>query len=390
MDLDVKQLTIAIKSIAEEKNLSEENVNEIIKSAMIAAYHKDFGESENEIKVNINLNKGEIDLLIQKEVANELTNNYQISIDDAKNILPTSKIGDLIFVPESVQKFGRVAAQIAKQVILQKLREEEKEVIFSEFEHKIGTIVNANVSRIENGLIKVDLGKAQGIMPRSEQIQNEHLYPGQRIKVLIKEISKDNRGPQLIVSRASSDFILKLFANEVPELESGAVKVQGIAREAGVRTKIAVSSDIHGIDPVGTFVGGHGIRVNAVMSEVGEQEKIDILVYSADIKEFIKNALSPTQINKIELNNKDKTAKIFVNEDQLSIAIGKGGQNVRLASKLVGLEIDIIKSERNDSSEQANKIPDENEKLTQKPVIPKLKKKTDLENSLLEAIESQD
>ena len=216
-------------------------------------------------------------------------------------------------------------------------------------------------------------------MPRSEQIQGEYLYPGQRIKVLIKNYDKDARGPQLIVSRGSTEFIQKLFENEVPEMESKAVEIKAIAREAGIRTKIAVSSNVHGVDPVGTFVGGHGIRVNAVMSEVGEQEKIDILVYSPELKELVQNALSPTQINKIEIDQKTKNIKVYVNEDQLSVAIGKNGQNVRLASKLVGYEIDIIN--------QNNK--EDIEPKTQGSV-PKLKKKTELESSLLDAIEKQD
>ncbi len=380
MDLDIKQLAVAIRSIAEEKNLDEDVVKDILEQAIIAAYKKDFGDNDQEIKVIFNPNTGDIKIIVNKEVVDNVEDPaYQISLSDAKNIQKDIKSGEFVNVNENISRFGRVAAQTAKQVILQRLREAEKEILFSEFEHKLGTIANGNVSRIENGLVKIDLGRVQAIMPRSEQIQGEYLYPGQRVKVLVKSIEKDVRGPQLVVSRGSVEFIQKLFENEVPEMESKAVEIKAIAREAGVRTKIAVKSNVHGVDPVGTFVGGHGIRVNAVMSEIGEQEKIDILVFSDDIKELVQNALSPTQINKIEIDQKSKNIKVYVNDDQLSIAIGKGGQNVRLASKLVGYEMDIIDDTKNKAT-----VPEP------KPITPKLKKKSDLESSLLDAINEQD
>ena len=380
MDLDIKQLAVAIRSIAEEKNLDEDVVKDILEQAIIAAYKKDFGDNDQEIKVIFNPNTGDIKIIVNKEVVDNVENPaYQISLSDAKNIQKDVKSGEFVNVNENISQFGRVAAQTVKQVILQRLREAEKEILFSEFEHKLGSIANGNVSRIENGLVKIDLGRVQAIMPRSEQIQGEYLYPGQRVKVLVKSIEKDVRGPQLVVSRGSVEFIQKLFENEVPEMDSNAVEIKAIAREAGVRTKIAVKSNVHGVDPVGTFVGGHGIRVNAVMSEIGEQEKIDILVFSEDIKELVQNALSPTQINKIEIDQKSKNIKVYVNDDQLSIAIGKGGQNVRLASKLVGYEMDIIDDTKNKVA-----VPES------KPITPKLKKKSDLESSLLEAINEQD
>ena len=377
MDLDIKQLVVAIKSIAEEKNLPEDSVKEVVEQALAAAYRRDYGDRDQEVRIELNLNNGDVDVYVTKDVVESVEEDkgaYEISLSDAQKIKKDIKIGDQLEIKDHINKFGRVAAQTAKQVILQKLREAEREIIFSEYEDKIGTVVNANISRVEGNILRVDLGRAQAIMPRSEQIQGEHYYPGQRVKVYLKEIEKGPRGPQIIASRGSTEFIEKLFRNEVPEMESNAVEIKAIAREGGVRSKIAVKSNVQGVDAVGTFVGGHGIRVNAVMSEVGEQEKIDIIVFSEDPKEYISNALSPTKINKVIIDEANKRAEVFVDEDQLSVAIGRAGQNVRLASKLTGYEIDVKQDKKEDT-------------VTEKPKTTKLKKKSELENSLLEAIE---
>jgi len=216
-------------------------------------------------------------------------------------------------------------------------------------------------------------------MPRSEQIQGERYYPGQRLKVYLKDVERGPRGPQLVVSRGSVQFIEWLFRAEVPEMDNGAVEIKGIAREAGVRTKLAVNSTVPGVDPVGTFVGGHGTRVNAVMSEIGEQEKIDIIVWDQNPAAYITNALSPTKVNRVEIHEDSKKAGVYVDEDQLSIAIGKSGQNVRLASKLTGYDIDIVADKP--AEPEAETVVE-----SAKPVQ-KLKKKEQLESSLLEAIE---
>ena len=281
-----------------------------------------------------------------------------------------------------------MAAQTAKQVILQRLREAEREIVMAEYEDKIGTVINATVSRVEANIVRVDLGKAQGIMPRSEQIQGERYYPGQRLKVYLKDVERDFRGPQLVVSRGNTQFIEWLFRGEVPEMEGGAVEIKGIAREAGVRTKLAVASTVPGVDPVGTFVGGHGTRVNAVVGEVGEQEKIDIIVWAEDPINYITNALSPTKVAKVDIDEGKKKAVVSVPEDNLSIAIGKSGQNVRLASKLTGYELDIEAEKLLPANEKPEVEVDEPKvKAETKPVAPKIKKKTELENNLLEAIE---
>jgi N utilization substance protein A len=378
MDLDIKQLTMAVKAIAEEKNLPEEVVQEVVEQALAAAYRRDYGEREQEVRVSMNPKNGDVDAFVSKEVVERVGDeHFEITVDEAKKLKKDAKIGDMVEIHEKVENFGRVAAQTAKQVILQRLREAEREIIMNEYEDKIGTVINGIVSRVEGRIVRVDLGKAQGIMPMSEQIQGERYYPGQRLKVFLKDVERGFRGPQLVVSRGNTQFIEWLFRAEVPEMESGAVEIKGISREAGVRSKIAVSSTVPGVDPVGTFVGGHGTRVNAVMSEVGEQEKIDIVVWAEDTVTYITNALSPTQVSRVVIDQENNKAKVFVPEDQLSIAIGKSGQNVRLASKLTGYDLDIL-------ADQQEAAP---ATIEAKPVVQKLKKKEQLESSLLEAIE---
>lgn len=383
MELDMKGLALAVKTIAEEKNLPEETVQEVVEQALAAAYRRDYGDREQEVRVSMNLNSGDVDAYVSKEVVEKVEDpHFEIDLSQAQVIRKNAKIGETVEIHEKVTDFGRVAAQTAKQVILQRLREAEREIVLAEYEDKIGTVINGIVSRVEGRIVRVELGKAQGIMPASEQIQGERYFPGQRIKVFLKDVERGFRGPQLVVSRGSNEFIEWLFRGEVPEMENGAVEIKGIAREAGVRSKIAVHSTVPGVDPVGTFVGGHGTRVNAVVSEIGEQEKIDIVVWNEEIKQYIMNALSPTQVTKVTINEGDKKATVVVPEDQLSIAIGKSGQNVRLASKLTGYDLDItsegVKKPAEEPAQEAEAAP---------VAVPKLKKKEQLESSLLEAIE---
>lgn len=387
MDLDMKQLAVALRTIAEEKNLPEETVKEVVEQALAAAYRRDYGDREQEIRVTMNLNTGEVDAYIAKEIVENVQNDtFEISLADAQARKKDAKLGETIEVHQKADSFGRVAAQTAKQVILQRLREAEREIVMAEYEDKIGTVINATVSRVEGNICRIDLGKAQGIMPRSEQIQGERYYPGQRLKVFLKDVERGFRGPQLVVSRGNKEFIEWLFRGEVPEMESGAVEIKGIAREAGVRSKIAVASNVPGVDPVGTFVGGHGTRVNAVVSEVGEQEKIDIIVWAENPVEYITQALSPTKVQKVEIDQKNQKARVIVPEDQLSIAIGKNGQNVRLASKLTGYELDIESDKTTQSEDNSVDVAAKVE-TKELPKKPQLKKKNELESSLLEAIE---
>jgi len=368
-ELNLKQLTLAVRTIAEEKNLPEDVVMSVIEQAIAAAWRRDNGERDQEVRGEFNVNKGTATVYVGREVVDVVGSDaHEISLEDARKVKKDAELGDIIEESHEVTSFGRVAAQTAKQVVLQRLREAEREVVLGEYEDKIGTVVNGTVQRVEPRVIRIEIGKANGIIPQSEQIQGEYYSVGARIKVFIKDIERDNRGPQLILSRGNEEFIEYLFRQEVPELESGAVEIKKIAREAGRRTKLAVASTVPGVDPVGTFVGGHGTRVQAVMNEVGDQEKIDIVTFDENIEQFIKNALSPAEISKVEIKEADKRATVYVNEDQQSIAIGRGGQNVRLASRLTGYELDI---------EQA---------VASKPAAEKAPKKN-IEDSLLSAVE---
>ena len=341
-DLNIKQLTLAVRTIAEEKNLPEDTVMSVIEQAIAAAWRRDNGERDQEVRAELNVNDGTAKVFVAREVVEVVGSDaVEISLDDAKKVKKDAAIGDTIEDSYEVTSFGRVAAQTAKQVVLQRLREAEREVVLAEYEDKIGTVVTGTVQRVEPRVIRVELGKATGIIPQSEQIQGEFYSIGSRIKVFIKDIERDNRGPQLILSRGNEAFVEYLFRQEVPEMETGAVEIKAIAREAGRRTKLAVVSAVPGVDPVGTFVGGHGTRVQAVMNEIGDQEKIDIITFDESSEQFIRNALSPAEVAKVEIDEKEKHAKVFVNEDQQSIAIGRGGQNVRLASRLTGYELDI-------------------------------------------------
>lgn len=370
-DLNIKQLTLAVRTIAEEKNLPEETVLSVIEQAIAAAWRRDNGERDQEVRAELNINDGTAVVFVAREVVELVgSDSVEISLEDAKKIKKDAAIGDIIEESHEVTSFGRVAAQTAKQVVLQRLREAEREVVLAEYEDKIGTVVTGTVQRVEPRVIRVELGKATGIIPQSEQIQGEYYSIGSRIKVFIKDIERDNRGPQLILSRANEAFVEYLFRQEVPEMESGAVEIKAIAREAGRRTKLAVASTVPGVDPVGTFVGGHGTRVQAVMNEIGDQEKIDIVTFDENAEQFIRNALSPAEVAKVEINEQEKRAKVFVAEDQQSIAIGRGGQNVRLASRLTGYELDIETA-----------VPES--KTEPKP-------KKNIEDSLFNAIEESD
>lgn len=341
-DINVKQLTLAVRTIAEEKNLPEETVMAVIEQAIAAAWRRDNGERDQEVRAELNTVDGTANVFVSREVVEEVgSESVEISLEDARKVKPDAEIGDSIEEKHEVVSFGRVAAQTAKQVVLQRLREAEREVVLEEYEDKIGTIVTGTVQRVEPRVIRVELGKATGIIPQSEQIQGEFYSIGSRIKVFIKDIERDNRGPQLILSRGNEAFVEHLFRQEVPEMETGAVEIKAIAREAGRRTKLAVRSNVPGVDPVGTFVGGHGTRVQAVMNEIGDQEKIDIITFDEGSEQFIRNALSPAEVSSVVIDEAAKRAKVFVAEDQQSIAIGRGGQNVRLASRLTGYELDI-------------------------------------------------
>ena len=303
---------MATKKSKAEKTVPVEKVQEIVEQALAAAYRKDYGDREQEVEVKVNLNTGDVDVYVTKDIVERVDDALiQIGLSEAQAMRKNAKIGETIQIHEDIHNFGRVAAQTAKQVILQRLREAEREIIMNEYDDKIGTVLNGIVSRIEGRLVRIDLGKAQGILPNSEQIQGEHYYPGQRLKVFLKDVERGPRGPQLVLSRGNTDFVEWLFRAEVPEMENGAVEIKAIAREAGVRSKIAVSSTVPGVDPVGTFVGGHGTRVNAVMSEIGEQEKIDIIVFDEILDRAMDNA-GIDEFMKIMWDDLGKDSNVFV------------------------------------------------------------------------------
>jgi len=313
------EFSAAINQLAAERGVSPEAIIDGVKQALAAAYRKDYGvpvpevaegeEIKDDIEVSLNLETGEARI-----------------VKDGKDVTPAG--------------FGRIATQTAKQVILQKIREEEKDAIRIEFKGKEKSIVSGYVFRVDKGVVFIDLGRTQGILPPPEQITGEQYRTGQRIKALVKEVQEGTRGPEVLLSRTDPDFVKELFALEVPEISQGVVKVEAIAREAGRRTKMAVSSSEERIDPVGSCVGQKGVRVQAVTRELGE-EKVDIIPYSADDETFVASALSPAKVLEVKLKPKTRSAQVGVPEDQLSLAIGKEGQNVRLAAKLTGWRIDI-------------------------------------------------
>ena len=370
--LDLKQMTAMVDIIAEEKGLPRETVLSVIEQAIAAAWRKDNGDRDMNVRASLNTTNGTADVFLTRTVIEDglaYNPSTEIPLEDALKIDPNAKIDETVEEKFPVKSFGRVAAGTAKQVVIQRLREAENTAVLSAFEDKIGSIITGSVSRIEPKVVRIDLGRGTGIMPRSEQIDGERYNVGERIKVIIKKIDHSERGSELILSRGSAEFIEGLFRQEVPELDNKTVEIKGIAREAGRRTKIAVTSSVPGIDPVGTFVGTRGIRVTAVMNEIGDREKIDIINWSENPSEYIREALSPAEVIKIEIDEKDnkKHAKVYVSEDQQSIAIGKQGQNVRLASKLTGYEIDIELMK-----------------------APKKKKKQNVEDSLLSALEESE
>jgi N utilization substance protein A len=369
------QFLSAIEQICEEKGISKDMVLDAIEAAIIAAYKKDFGDKEQEVRVELNPDNGEATIFVTKEVVENVEDPMiQLTLANAKKVKKDATMGDMIEIKEDNKDFGRVAAQTAKQVIVQRIREAERDVVFSEFSDKEGLIINATVQRFENGNTYIDLGKATGVMFPSDQIPNEKYYPGQKIKVYVVRVEQTNRGPQIVVSRSHPDMVRRLFEMEVPEIANGTVEIAGIAREAGARTKISVKSNAEGVDPVGTFVGGRGTRVQAVMGELGE-EKIDIIAYSENPAEYITNALSPTKVINVKIDEENKKALVKVPEDQLSLAIGKSGQNVRLAAKLTGWNVDI------DGADDAG-IEATAEEVEEKP---KPKKAGDLEDALIAA-----
>jgi len=389
--MDIKSFASAVAQIAEEKGISLEKVWESIEMAIAAAYKKDYGKKGQIIKAKLDPKSGEVKFWQVKQVVDksmiyseeelEKLKDYHppttlpaegeapekemkkvrfnpekhIMIEEAKKIKPKIKAeGELEIVLETKGDYGRIAAQTAKQVILQKIREAERDAIFNDYKGKEGEIISGIVQRIEGKNIFFDIGKTLGILPREEQIPGEFYRPGQRLKIFVLKVEETPKGPVVFLSRAYPKLISKLFELEVPEISQGTVQIKSIAREAGSRSKIAVASTVEGVDPIGSTVGQKGTRVLAVIAELGG-EKIDIIEWSENPEKYIANSLSPAKVLEVKIMPKNK-ALCLVPEDQLSLAIGKDGQNVRLAAKLTGWKIDVRSPERVEEVEKVEKV----------------------------------
>ena len=375
---DLKTIKRAVEQVAEEKSIDPEKVIEAIESSIAAAYKKEYEKKGEIVRAKFDLKTGDLKFWQVKTAEDETTvriveepayaaalpasqaalpagqagmageeellprynSDRHILLEEAKKIKKDVKLGDELEFPlETREDFGRIAAQTAKQVILQKLREAERESVLTEFQNKEGEVISGLVQRFDRGNVYVDLGRATGIMFDNEAIPGEHYRMGERLKFYILAVQEEARVPGIILSRSHPKFVSKLFAVEVPEIADGVIEIKAIAREPGSRTKIAVNSNAEGVDPVGSMVGQRGTRVMAVSNELGN-EKIDIIEWSEDPAKFLENALSPAKVRQVEILPR-REARAFVADDQLSLAIGKGGQNVRLAAKLTGWKIDV-------------------------------------------------
>ncbi len=332
---------LAITQLSAEKNLPKEIVLRAVEAALVSAYKKDNFTANQDISVKINPNTGGVKVWAQKTVVEHpLDHHRELSLDEALQIKSDAQLGDTIEVEATPRNAGRIAAQTAKQVILQRLHEAEHSAIFEEYSDKEGEVFTGLVRRIEPRQIFIDLGRTEAILPAAEQVHNERYRVGQRLKVCLLEVIQTNRGPRVLVSRSHPNLLRRLFELEVPEVLNGAVELKSIAREAGYRSKVAVAARQEGIDPVGCCVGLRGIRIQNIVNELNG-EKIDVVMWHPDRSAFITNALSPAQVLSVTVNDEEETTTVVVPDNQLSLAIGKEGQNVRLAAKLIGLRIDI-------------------------------------------------
>jgi len=346
----------AIDELCDEKGLNRDVIIETVEAALAAAYRKDYGKPKQLIRAKLDTETGRTEMYrVFEIVENEeelKEKERQVTLEEAKKKDKKAEVGgEIVELLPHKEEFGRIAAQTAKQVIIQRIREAERNMVFSEYKDREGEIVNATVQQIDGRNVIVSLGKANGILYPSEQVRNERYYPGQRIKVYIKEVGETPRGPQVVISRSDEGLILGLFEIEVPEIANASVEIKSIAREPGSRTKTAVIANEEKIDPVGSCVGQRGSRVQAILDEIGE-EKIDIVLWDEDVEQFIINALSPAKTVEVAISSRENKATVYVNKENLSLAIGKGGQNVRLASKLTGWGIDVKLAEGTESSNE--------------------------------------
>ncbi len=338
--IDMKALLKAMEEIEKTENISKEFLLDALEVALEAAY-KEHYETEEDVKIVIDEKKGILNLVVEKKVVEKVEDIVkEISLDEAKKHDKKAKLDDIIEVVIKPKDFGRIAVQKGKQIIIQKLREEEKDIRFEEYNAKVGEIILGNVQKIGNAVI-LDLGKLEGIMPKKEQSPTEEYYVNQKLRVYVQAVNKNDKGEvQVIVSRTNPDFVRKLFEYEIPEIAEGLIEIKSVARDAGSRSKIAVYSMNENIDPVGSCVGQKGIRIQNIINELSG-EKIDVVEWNEDPATYIGSALLPAEILAIDIHEEETFAQVIVPDDQLSLAIGKGGQNVRLAANLTFWKIDI-------------------------------------------------
>ncbi len=334
------ELLDALTLLEKEKGISRDVIIEAIEAALVSAYRRNFNQAQN-VRIDLNLGNGTMRVFARKEVVDEVFDpRLEISAEDAQKINPNYQVEDVVEMEVTPKDFGRIAAQTAKQVVTQRVREAERGIIYSEFIDREEDIMTGIVQRTDPKFIYVSLGKIEAILPANEQMPNERYQPHDRIKVFITKVEKTTKGPQIFVSRTHPGLLKRLFEIEVPEIYDGTVEIKSVAREAGDRSKISVHSDNEEVDPVGSCVGPKGTRVQAIVNEL-KGEKIDIVKWSSDPVVFVANALSPSKVLDVIVNEDDKATTVVVPDYQLSLAIGKRGQNARLAAKLTGWKIDI-------------------------------------------------
>ena len=336
-----KEFIQAIEDLEKERHISKDILIEAIESALVSAYKKNYGTSQN-VRVDIDQETGDINVYMRMDVVEEIEDELtQLSLEEAREIDPRYEVGDIVEYQVTPRDFGRIAAQTAKQVVVQRIREAERGMIFDDFITRQGEIVTGTVQRISNETLFVNIGRTEGILSANEQVPGERYQVNDRLKVYIMDVKKTNKGPQVFLSRSHPGLVKRLFELEVPEIEDGTVEIRGIAREAGSRTKMAVYTEYENVDPVGSCVGTRGARVQAIVDEL-HGEKIDIIPWSEDPEQLISNVLSPAKVEKVIIDEaEEKIATVVVPDYQLSLAIGKEGQNVRLAARVSGWKIDI-------------------------------------------------
>ncbi|MCL2540663.1 MAG: transcription termination factor NusA [Firmicutes bacterium] len=350
--INSKDFFIALDLLEKEKKINKEYFIESLEAALASAYKKMFGEAKSAM-VKVNAEKNTIKVYAYKTVVAEVEDpDKQISLEEARELKASYNLGDIIMEEVTPKSFGRIAAQTAKQVVMQRLREAERAMVSSELSDKGDTLTTGIIRRIENNVAYLEVGgiDVEGVMNEGDQIPNERYKEGDRLRIYVKRVKETSYGPQVQVSRSNLGFVKKLFELEIPEIESGEIVIKNIVREAGYRTKIAVYTENAQLDPVGACIGNKGARVNAIIAELNG-EKIDIVPYSEDAFEFIAAALSPAKVMSVEINETAKTSRVVVPDDKLSLAIGKDGQNVRLAARLTGWKIDVKPASKSDIAE---------------------------------------